>query len=108
VERAGQYIGTAKQFRFGLLPAACGPEELWALPAWIAAEEAEDKVAGSAIGRVYTKVQAVLEEDCMLECNPLVAPQRSRSRSGTWGCRTDWVILTATLYSLLPFNLTED
>ena len=75
VERGGHHVGTVKQSRFGLLSATYDPEELCqALPAWIAAIEIDEAAKGVPSTEFWAQVQGVLEGDCILGCNPLVAP----------------------------------
>ena len=113
VERAGQHVGTVKQSRFGLLSAAYSPEELCrALPAWITEVETDESARGVPSTQYWTQVQGVLEGDCILGCNPLVAPAafarafRNMGLQEGWG-HSDSSPLTRAVYSLLTLTRLE-
>ena len=113
VERAGHHVGTVKQSRFGLLSAAYDPEELCqALPAWIAAIEIDEAAKGVPSTEFWAQVQGVLEGDCILGCNPLVAPAafarafRNMGSLEGWG-HADRSPITRAVYSLLTIPKLE-
>lgn len=91
IDRAGLHVGTLKQSRWGLLSAAYGAEDLCAaLPAWIAGVDKEEGTRGVPSAQFWTQVQGVLEADCVLGCNPLVAPSVFARAHRNWGTLEGW------------------
>ena len=113
VERAGQHIGTVKQSRWGLLSDAYEAEDLCRILAtWIAGVEKEELTRGVPSAQFWTQVQGVLAAECILGCNPLVAPSAFTRAYRNWGTLEGWGRLTgtppvSTVFNLLTLTMTE-
>ena len=113
VDRAGRHVGTLKQSRWGLLSAAYDAEDLCAaLPAWIAEVDKDEGTRGVPSAQFWTQVQGVLGADCILGCNPLVAPSVFTRAHRTWGSMEGWGGLdgippASTVYNLLTLTQPE-
>jgi hypothetical protein len=119
VEQAGLHVGTLKQSRWGWLAATYEAEVMCeALPRWIAGVEPEEQSrpgpGGVPSAQFWTQVQGVLEVDCILGCNPLVAPSAVPCSYRTWGTVTQegWSRLpgtrsVSTFYNLLTMSMDE-
>ena len=85
VEKAGQHVGTVMQSRFGLLASACGPEALCGVLAiWIAGVEKDEASRGVPSAQFWAQIQAVLDGESIIGCNPLVAPSAFARAHRTW------------------------
>jgi hypothetical protein len=92
---------------------AYDPEELFqALPAWIAAIDIDEAAKGVPSTQFWAQVQCVLQGDCILGCNPLVAPAafarafRNMGSLEGWG-HADRSPITRAVYSLLTIPKVE-
>ena len=117
VERGGQHVGTVKHCRSSLLAAAYGKREFCgALPAWIMQWIADIEQAETSKGvpsaQFWTHVQSMLHGDCILGCNPLVAPLAFTRAYKCLQSQEGWghAIITAptcTVYNLLTVSRPE-
>ena len=113
VEKAGQHIGTVKQSRWGLLACAYDAEDVCgALTTWIAGVEKEELTRGVPSAQFWTQVQGVLMAECILGCNPLVAPSAFTRAYRNWGTREGWGRTTgpppaSAVYNLLTLTRPE-
>ena len=106
IDKDGQYVGTVKQGRWGLLTAAYDAEDVCrTLPNWIKEIEKEELTRGVPSAQFWTQVQGVLAADCILGCNPLVAPSAFARAYRTWGTLEGWDRLTGAPPASTVFNL---
>ena len=83
-------------------------------PRWIAGGgvDQEEHSKGVPSAQFWTQVQGVLEVDCILGCNPLVAPAAVPCCYRSWGTQEGWGRLPGTrsasvLYNLLTLSREE-
>ena len=91
IREGGRHIGTVTQGRWGLLHGAYdAPDICAALPAWIARVEKEESSKGVASAQFWSRVQEVLDAECIVGCNPLVAPSSFPVAIRSWGTLEGW------------------
>ena len=75
--KADRHVVTLAQGLWALLVAGYDPQDLCtALPGWTAQAEkdSEESSRGVASQQFWLGIRAVLEADCIVGCNPLMAP----------------------------------
>jgi hypothetical protein len=82
------------------------------LPRWKAEVEKEELTRGVPSAQFWTQVQGVLGADCILGCNPLIAPSAFARAYRNWGTLEGWGRLTgapptSTVLNLLTLSMPE-
>ena len=91
VTQYDQHITTLTQGRWGLLRGAYEAENVCAaLHAWVAQIDREEASHGVASSQFWYQLRTVLEADCIVGCNPLVAPSSFPVALRCWGTLEGW------------------
>ena len=91
VNLGGHHVATMTQGRWGLLTAAYDPQDVCAaLPAWVAQVEKDEATKGVATSQFWHGIRAVLDAECIVGCNPLVAPSSFPVAIRCWGTLEGW------------------
>ena len=91
VRLGGQHVATLTQGRWGLLTTAYAPHDVCAaLPAWVAQVEKDEATKGVPTSQFWHGVRAVLDAECIVGCNPLVAPSSFPISVRCWGSLEGW------------------
>ena len=91
ITEGDRHVATVAQGRWGLLKGAYDARDACAvLPAWVAQVEKEEDTKGVASAQFWSGVHAVLNAECIVGCNPLVAPSSFPVAIRSWGTLEGW------------------
>jgi len=91
IREGNRHVATVNQGRWGLLKGAYNARDVCAaLPAWVAQVEKEEATKGVASAQFWSGVRAALDADCIVGCNPLVAPSSFQAAIRSWGALEGW------------------
>ena len=113
VSLGSRHMATLSQGRWGILTAAYDPEDVCAaLPAWVAQVEKDEATKGVATSQFWHGVRAALNAECIVGCNPLVAPSSFPIALRCWGTLEGWghswaIPPTRVVYNLLTQSPEE-
>ena len=106
-------MATLSQGRWGILTAAYDSEDVCAaLPAWVAQVEKDEATKEVATSQFWHGVRAALNAECIVGCNPLVAPSSFPIALRCWGTLEGWghswaIPPTRVVYNLLTQTVSE-
>ena len=91
IQEGDKHVATVSQGRWGLLKSAYDARDVCAaLPAWAAQVDKEETSKGVASAQFWHGVRAVLDAECVVGCNPLVAPSSFPVAIRSWGTLEGW------------------
>ena len=110
IMKGDSHVGTISQGRWSLLTVEYDPEEMCAsLPGWIAQVEKEETSKGVPSAQFWKELRTALALDCIVGCNPLVAPSsfpRALNGQGEgWGFNLS--PSSCIIYNLLHLSAPE-